>query len=118
MRCGAFIPPFRSGCLACLGARSALAAGLSTFSFTSLPFPSRPVPQRLSYEARAQAIAAGNLTLPPLTAFVTLRELVHYIDSIFRGDNTNATNAFIQAILLSSAHGIYGVSQLALDFFA
>lgn len=70
--------------MACLGARSALAAGLSTFSFTSLSFPSRPVPQRLAYEARAQAIAAGNLTLPPLTAFVTLRELVHYIDSIFR----------------------------------
>jgi hypothetical protein len=43
---------------------------------------------------------------------------LNYTKTVGPSDNINATNAFIQALLLSSAHGIYEVSQLELDFFA
>ena len=43
---------------------------------------------------------------------------LNYTKTLGPSDNINATDAFIQALLLSSVHGIHEVSQLELDFFA
>jgi len=43
--------------------------------------------------------------------------MFNYTKTLGMNGNINATSAFIQAMLLSAAHGIYGVSLHYIDFF-
>ena len=45
----------------------------------------------------------------PRDVYITPRAPVHYSKLLGQSGNINSTGAFIQALLLSSAHGIYGV---------
>jgi hypothetical protein len=52
----------------------------------------------------------------PRDVFVVQSTQFNYTKILGQSDNINSTNALIQALLLSTAHGIYGVCQCWIEF--